>query len=56
MFELTDPKQLEAAKALLNRFLKTSPYVDLWKFYIVYVRSVQIYCKMDMFKPSIQGD
>lgn len=29
--------------ALFNRFLKTSPFVDLWKFYLAHVRCVVAY-------------
>ncbi|TDL17626.1 Suf-domain-containing protein [Rickenella mellea] len=37
---LTNPTTFPYAESLFARFLRTSPSVDLWKFYIVYVRRV----------------
>ena len=37
---LTNPSSFGYAESLFARFLRTSPSVDLWKYYITYVRSV----------------
>ncbi|KAF5371988.1 hypothetical protein D9615_008143 [Tricholomella constricta] len=37
---LEDPSTFGEAEELFKRFLKISPSVDLWKFYLVYVRRV----------------
>lgn len=34
------PGLFQYAEELFKRFLRTSPLVDLWKFYLTYVRSV----------------
>jgi hypothetical protein len=38
------PTQFPLAETLFKRFLKTSPCVDLWKFYLTYVRSSIAFC------------
>jgi cleavage stimulation factor subunit 3 len=35
-----NPGLFQFAKALFQRFLRTSPWTELWKFYLVYVRRV----------------
>jgi cleavage stimulation factor subunit 3 len=35
-----NPGLFKFAEALFNRFLRTSVSVDLWKFYLIYVRRV----------------
>jgi hypothetical protein len=35
-----NPGSFHLAEALFKRFLRTSPWPELWKFYLVYVRRV----------------
>lgn len=40
MLESASETRYHDAAGLFNRFLKTSPFVELWKFYLAYVRYV----------------
>lgn len=38
VLESSHPDKFQHAVTLFNRFLKLSPFVDLWKFYLAYVK------------------
>ena len=40
VMESASPTKYSYVEGLFKRFLKTSPFVDLWKYYLSYVRFV----------------
>jgi hypothetical protein len=42
------PSTFKMAEELFKKFLRTSPFVDLWKHYLVYVRCEIYICSLLM--------